>query len=112
MLFCLNTTDVLSLTHIPITILILYIMNSKVKSIQKPSTPQLITQRSHCQFGRLAMLYYPDRGYKRAVRLFRDEIKITGGLLEALKELGYHDRQRMLTARQVRIIEDLLGEAG
>ena len=77
------------------------------------STPFPISQRMRpMQFGRLAMLYYPDHGYKRAVRLFRDEIKITGGLQEALKELGYHDKQRVLTARQVRVIEDFLGEAG
>ena len=64
------------------------------------------------QFGRLALRYYPDRGYKRAVRLFREEIKITGGLQQALEALGYHDNQRMLTPRQVRVIEEFLGEAG
>ena len=31
------------------------------------------------------MLYYPDRGYKRAVHLFRQEIQLTRGLLDALK---------------------------
>ena len=62
------------------------------------------------QFGRLAMLYYPDRGYKRAVRLFRKEISITDGLLEALEAVGYHAKLRMLTARQVSVIEDFLGE--
>ena len=63
------------------------------------------------QFGRLAMRYYPDRGYKRAVSLFREEIRITGGLHRALEELGYHDNQRMLTPRQVRVIEEYLGES-
>ena len=64
------------------------------------------------QFGRLAQRYYPDRGYKRAVALFREEIRITGGLQKALEELGYHENQRMLSPRQVRVIEEFLGEAG
>lgn len=63
------------------------------------------------QFGRLAQRYYPDRGYKRAVALFREEIRITGGLQKALEELGYHENQRMLTPRQVRVIEEYLGES-
>lgn len=63
------------------------------------------------QFGRLAQRYYPDRGYKRAVALFREEIRITGGLQKALEELGYHENQRMLSPRQVRVIEEYLGES-
>jgi hypothetical protein len=64
------------------------------------------------QFGHLAMLYYPDRGYRAAVRLFREELRITGGLHKSLTALGYHDNQRILTSRQVRVIEDFIGEAG
>ena len=56
------------------------------------------------------MLYYPDRGYKRAVRLFRQELKETRGLLQALTDAGYHGNERILTPRQVEIIEDYLGE--
>ena len=62
-------------------------------------------------FGRLAMLYYPDHGYKRAVRLFRQEIRETRGLYQALLDLGYKDNQRMLNKRQVEVIEEYLGEA-
>ena len=62
------------------------------------------------QFGRLALLYYPDRGYKRAVHLFRQEIRQTRGLLDALQAIGYRDSQRVLTPRQVQVIEDYLGE--
>lgn len=61
-------------------------------------------------FGRLAMLYYPDRGYKRAVHLFRQELRLTRGLLDALKAVGYRDNQRVLTPRQVQVIEGFLGE--
>ena len=62
------------------------------------------------QFGRIAMRYYPDRGYKRAIRLFREEIRLTGGLMQALERVGYQEYQRMLSPRQVRVIEEFLGE--
>ena len=56
------------------------------------------------------MLYYPDRGYKRAVTLFRSEISLTRGLLPALKAVGYRENQRVLTPRQVNVIAEYLGE--
>ena len=61
-------------------------------------------------FGRLAMLYYPHLSYKRAVHLFRDELRLTRGLLDALKAVGYRENQRVLTPRQVSVIEEYLGE--
>ena len=60
--------------------------------------------------GSLAMRYYPGRGYKRAVALFRSEISLTRGLLPALKAVGYRENQRVLTPRQVKVIEEYLGE--
>ena len=69
------------------------------------------TKRHKGHFGLLAMLYYPDRGYKRAVSLFREELKLSRGLYAALKAIGYRDNQRILTPRQVRVIEEYLGEA-
>lgn len=63
------------------------------------------------QFGRLAMLYYPDRCYKSAVRMFREELRLTRGLYEALLDTGYRDTQRLLSLRQLRVIEEFLGEA-
>ena len=76
---------------------------SHFKAPRSPSRPT--------QFGRLAQRYYPDRGYKRAVALFREEIRITGGLQKALEQLGYHDGQRILSPRQVQVIEKYLGES-
>ena len=67
-------------------------------------------RRKQCHFGRLALLYYPDRGYKRAVHLFRQEIRDTRGLYDALLDLGYRGNERILTPRQVQVIEDYLGE--
>ncbi len=64
------------------------------------------------QFGNIAMRYYPDRGYKTALRLFRKEIIVTKGLHKALLRAGYHDHQRLLTRQQMSVIEDHLGEAG
>ena len=68
-------------------------------------------RHKQCHFGRLAMLYYPDRGYKRAVHLFRQELKETRGLLDALQAIGYRGNERILTPRQVQAIEEFLGEA-
>lgn len=62
------------------------------------------------QFGRLAMLYYPGRGYKASLRAFRKELEFTRGLLDALKATGYRENQRLLTPRQVQVIEAYLGE--
>ncbi len=61
------------------------------------------------QFGRLAMLYYPDRSYKSALRLFRREFNETKGMMDALREAGYKGNERVLTNKQIQIIEDFLG---
>lgn len=57
------------------------------------------------------MLYYPDHAYRSAVRLFRQEIHLTRGLWQALERAGYNDKLRMLTPRQIQVIEKFLGEA-
>ena len=62
------------------------------------------------QFGNLAMRYYPGRGYKRAVHLFRQELEHTRGLLEALQDVDYRPQQRTLNKRQLEVIQAFLGE--
>lgn len=57
------------------------------------------------------MLYYPNHAYRSAVRLFRQEIHLTRGLWQALERVGYNDKLRMLTPRQIQVIEKFLGEA-
>ena len=76
-----------------------------------PYNPPRPPRRRQCRFGRLALLYYPDRGYKRAVHLFRQEIRQTRGLYQALTDAGYRGNERILTPRQVQMIEEFLGEA-
>ena len=56
------------------------------------------------------MRYFPECNYKNALRHFRDEIVKTRGLLEALTEIGYTSSQRTLTLRQMKVIEEFLGE--
>ncbi len=68
------------------------------------------TKKSMQQFGNLAMMYYPGKAYSTALRLFRQEIALTRGLLGALKNTGYNERQRRLSPRQVKVIEKFLGE--
>ena len=67
-------------------------------------------KRNALQFGRVAMRYFPECNYKTALRHFRDEIVKTRGLQQALAEIGYTPSQRTLTLRQMKVIEDYLGE--
>lgn len=77
---------------------------------KKGKARKRLLSRSKYQFGNLAMRYYPGRGYKRAVHLFRQELEHTRGLLEALQAIGYSEQQRILTPRMVQVIEEYLGE--
>jgi hypothetical protein len=57
------------------------------------------------------MLYYPNLAYKAALRMFRKELEHTRGLFSALQDMGYEGKERLLSPRQVRVIEEYLGEA-
>lgn len=57
--------------------------NTKKKSERHPNS------RKFRHFGHLAMSYYPNRGNKRAVTLFREELRLTGGLMDALVKVDY-----------------------
>lgn len=67
--------------------------------------------RSRLQFGNVAMRYYKGKNYKTALKSFRQEIRQTRGLYDALLDLGYKDNQRLLNKRQLEVIEEYLGEA-
>ena len=73
-----------------------------------PRNLQRNGSRNH--FGTIAMRYYPQFAYKTALRHFRAELKGSRGLLNALKELGYDEKQRSLTLMQVKVIEEFLGK--
>lgn len=66
--------------------------------------------RSRLQFGNVARRYYKGRAYKSALKAFRQELRLTRGLFQALQDAGYRDNQRLLSKRQLEIIEDFLGE--
>ena len=61
-------------------------------------------------FGELAQLYYPDRDYQSATRLFRSELHETRGLWPAMEAVGYKDYTKVLTRSQVKTIVQFLGE--
>ncbi|MBQ5912800.1 MAG: DUF4248 domain-containing protein [Bacteroidaceae bacterium] len=63
------------------------------------------------KFHKVASRYYPGRNTRTAIRLFRQELCLTRGLLDALQAIGYNNNQRILTPRQVQVIEEYLGEA-
>ena len=60
--------------------------------------------------GELAQLYYPDRDYQSATRLFRSELHETRGLWPAMEAVGYKDYTKVLTRSQVKTIVQFLGE--
>lgn len=61
-------------------------------------------------FGILAQMYYPDRNYSGALRLFRREMYETRGLWPAMVAEGYRENTKVLTRTQVRTIVQFLGE--
>ena len=56
------------------------------------------------------MRYYKGKNYKTALNAFRQEIRDTRGLFQALLDVGYKDNQRILNKRQLEVIEEYLGE--
>lgn len=62
------------------------------------------------RFGELARMYYPDRDYDSALRMFHRELHNTCGLWKALTAEGYKEGDRLLTRSQVKAIVKFLGE--
>ena len=85
--------------------------STQSKSTQSPRSKKACPlSRNRLQFGNLAMRYYKGKNYKTALKSFRQEIRDTRGLLQALQDVGYKDSQRILNKRQLEVIEDFLGE--
>ena len=51
------------------------------------------------------------KNYKTALKAFSQEIREPRGVYQALADLGYRGNERILTPRQVQVIEEFLGEA-
>ena len=83
---------------------------TRVSTVHSPQLVFMAMKRKQGQFGKLAMRYYPDKNYKRSVALFREEIRQTRGLLQALQDIGYREGMRKLSPRMVKVIEHFLGE--
>ena len=85
--------------------------STQSKSTQSPHSKKARPlSRNRLQFGNVAMRYYKGKNYKTALKSFRQEIRDTRGLFQALADLGYRDNQRLLNKRQLEVIEDYLGE--
>ena len=80
-----------------------FINQVDIRGKDLPRTP------SKSQFGHIAMAYYPELGYKAALRMFRKEIEQSAKLFEDLKALGYQGNERILSLRQLKAIEKHLG---
>ena len=61
-------------------------------------------------FAELAQMYYPDHQYDSALRHFREEMKLTRGLWDAMTAVGYKPYTKVLTRGQVKTIVQFLGE--
>ena len=55
-------------------------------------------------------MYYPDRNYDSALRLFRREMHETRGMWKAMQDAGYKENTKQLTRTQVKVIVKFLGE--
>ena len=85
--------------------------STQSKSPQNPHSKKARPlSRNRLQFGNLAMRYYKGKNYKTALKSFRQEIRDTRGLFQALLDVGYKDNQRILNKRQLEVIEEYLGE--
>lgn len=60
--------------------------------------------------GELAKEYYPNKGYRTALRLFNRDLCCTRGLWDALQRQGYKPGDRIFTRAQVKTIVKFLGD--
>jgi len=61
-------------------------------------------------YGELALLYFPNSTKKSATTQLRRWIRRSDELLRTLKQVGFAERQRILTPRQVEKIIQVVGE--
>jgi hypothetical protein len=61
-------------------------------------------------YGELALLYFPNSTKKSATTQLRRWIRRNDVLRRTLIQLGFADRQRILTPRQVEVVVQFVGE--
>jgi hypothetical protein len=61
-------------------------------------------------YGELALLYFPNSTKKSATTQFRRWIRRSDELRRTLNQLGFTERQRLLTPRQVEVVIQFVGE--
>jgi hypothetical protein len=61
-------------------------------------------------YGELALLYFPNSTKKSATTQLRQWIRRNDVLRRTLVQLGFTDRQRILTPRQVEVVVQFVGE--
>jgi hypothetical protein len=61
-------------------------------------------------YGELALLYFPNSTKKSATTQLRRWIRRNQELRKTLAQLGFADRQRILTPRQVEVVVQFVGE--
>jgi hypothetical protein len=61
-------------------------------------------------YGELALLYFPHSTKKSATTQLRRWIRRSDELLRMLKQVGFAERQRILTPRQVEVVVQFVGE--
>jgi hypothetical protein len=61
-------------------------------------------------YGELALLYFPNSTKKSATTQLRRWIRRNGELQRTLNQMGFTERQRILTPRQVEVILQFVGE--
>lgn len=61
-------------------------------------------------YGELALLYFPNSTKKNATTQLRRWIRRNDVLCSTLAQLGFTERQRILTPRQVEVVVQFVGE--
>jgi hypothetical protein len=61
-------------------------------------------------YGELALLYFPNSTKKSASTQLRRWIRRNGELQRMLNQMGFTERQRILTPRQVGVVVQFVGE--
>jgi hypothetical protein len=77
------------------------------ENIDVPEKGFVLRSYGYCE---LALLYFPNSTKKSATTQLRRWIRRSDELLRTLKQVGFAERQRILTPRQVEVVVQFVGE--